>query len=80
MPVKDLLLAVDQLVNTLIGGRADESLSARSWRLREKDWKWATARKVIDKIFFWEHNHCYNSYVSELNKMQLPSEYRKNGS
>lgn len=30
MPVKDFLIALDQLVNTIIGGRADETLSARA--------------------------------------------------
>ena len=71
--MKQFLIAIDQLANTLLGGMADETLSARSWRLRDKNPK---IRAVIDGLFFWDKDHCRTSYESELERKQLPSEYR----
>lgn len=33
---KQVLVALDQLVNALFGGWADETLSSRCWRKRDK--------------------------------------------
>lgn len=77
--MKQFLIAFDQLVNTLFYikgdgfGFADETLSARAWRLRY----FSNAYKVIDKMFFWEDNHCLLSYHSEMKRKQLPDEYRE---
>lgn len=74
-----ILIAFDQLLNTLVwlkcdgSGYADESLSARAWRLRDH----TNLYKVIDAIFFWQSAHCLVSYNSELKRKQLPEEYRK---
>lgn len=73
-------IAFDQLINTLIYikgdgfGKADETLSARAWRLRKVS---ATAYKIIDGIFFWQEDHCRDSYYAEVNRKQLPSEYQQ---
>lgn len=75
-----ILIAVDQFINTLVwlrcdgSGYADETLSARAWRLRNK----TSLYKVIDAIFFWESAHCLVSYNSEKKRKQLPDEYREN--
>lgn len=80
--MKQQLIALDQFVNTLVWaegegfGKADETLSARAWRLKDRNWRWKTARKVIDAIFFWDKNHCQTSFESELNRNHLPHEYR----
>lgn len=66
--MRQILIAVDQLLNTLLGGWADETLSARAWR---GGW-----HRPIDTIFFWQRQHCYNSYLSERNRAQMPPEYR----
>ena len=72
---RSVLIAVDQLVNTLLGGWPDETLSSRAWR-----WHVAGVRSwpctLIDRLFFWEHNHCFASYVSEREGRQLPPELR----
>ncbi|MCK9369108.1 hypothetical protein M0R04_04070 [Candidatus Dojkabacteria bacterium] len=74
-----ILIAIDQLLNTLVwlkcdgSGYADESLSARAWRLRE----YSKMYKVIDTIFFWQSAHCLISYNSEVKRRQLPKEYRE---
>jgi len=71
MAVKQFLIAVDQSINTLAGsGWADETISAWSWRT--KHW----LRPWIDRLFFWDKNHCEESYKSELERLQLPPEYR----
>lgn len=74
--MKNILLAIDQLANTLIGGHADETISARAWRMQHKR-GWRLTRKVIDKLFWWEPNHCYQSYVSERGRLHLPKEYQE---
>jgi len=74
--IKQVAIAVDQLLNALLGGWADETFSARCWRL-ESERKWARVmRPVVDAIFFFDDNHCKESYESEMNRIQLAPEYR----
>ena len=77
MKVIQIAIAVDQFANTLIGGMADESLSARAYRRRLESKRWSIARTAIDAIFFWQPYHCRDSYLSELERKQLPPEYSK---
>lgn len=70
-----ILVALDQLVNTLIGGYADETLSSRAHRRRLRG-KGGCAW-VIDHIFFWQNEHCKTAYESELERAQLPLEFRE---
>ena len=74
--IKQCLIAADQLLNTLLGGWADETLSARSWRMRNRSVKWAIARRTIDALFWFDKNHCEVSYFSEKYRGHLPVEYR----
>ena len=76
MRFRQVFIALDQLVNTLIGGWADETLSARAYRLSDKSPRWAKARKVIDWLFFWEQQHCQWAWMVEKARKQLPLEYR----
>ncbi len=82
--MKQRLLAFDQLINTFVYakadrrcGYADETLSARCWRLRNSSKYWGVARKAVDMLFFFDKNHCYESYKSEILQRQLPNEYYK---
>lgn len=68
-------IAFDQLANTLFGGYADETLSARAWRQSKHSKRWQYLRRVIDGLFFWQSDHCFNSYLSELHRKHLPQEY-----
>lgn len=70
-----VLVAIDQLLNTLIGGYADETLSSRAHRRRLRG-KGGVA-KVIDCLFFWQDEHCKTAYESELERAQLPVEFRE---
>lgn len=69
--MKQVLIALDQLANALVGGFADETLSARCWREQRHG-----AVRVIDALFFWERGHCEASYRAELLRTQLPRGYR----
>ena len=68
--MQQILIAIDQLLNTLLGGMADETLSARAWREQSA---WVA---VIDMLFFWQDNHCLRSYEAEMQRKQMPKEYR----
>lgn len=78
--IKHLFIALDQLtwvVATLGNGYPDETISAASYRM-ESEGKFAgiILRPIIDFIFRpFEKDHCFNSYLSEVNKKQLPRRY-----
>lgn len=72
---KNLLIAIDQLINAVIGGYCDETLSSRAWRW-EKDGVRSWPCRLIDSLFFWEKQHCYQSYISEREGRQFPPELR----
>lgn len=76
MRLLQLAIALDQVANTLAGGWADETLSARAWRCRATRRRWCMAYRVINALFFWQADHCRASYESELARRQLPAEYR----
>lgn len=73
--LREMAIAADQLLNTVFGGHADETISARCWRRREVR-PYSTLRPVIDGLFFWQTDHCRKSYESERARSQLPREYR----
>ena len=71
-----ILIAIDQLINTLLGGFADETLSSRAYRLElERGHSWA--RKLIDGILSFDKDHCKESYESEILRRQLPPSMRE---
>ena len=72
---KSVLVAVDQLVNALLAGWPDETLSSRAWRWEQNGVR-SWPRRFIDRLFFWEQDHCYQSYISEREGRQLPPELR----
>lgn len=64
----NFLIALDQALNTLIRidgeyGQPNETLSARLWRKGEYCTK---RRRVVDALFFWQSEHCAQSYLNEL--------------
>ncbi len=70
-----VLIAIDQLINARLGGWADETFSARCWRCRHFK-KYERLVWLINLIFFWQVNHCRESYESEIKRRHLPVEYR----
>ena len=71
-----ILIALDQFFNTLCNGWPDETLSSRCWRwhlARKRSWP----QQLIDTLFFWDTNHCKESFESERIGRQLPPELRR---
>ncbi len=71
MRLAQVLIALDQMANAICGGWADETLSSRAYRESPR------VEKFINALFFWDKDHCYESYVSEQLRTQLPPELRK---
>jgi hypothetical protein len=65
-----ILMAFDQLVNALLGGWADETLSARCYRTK------SIFERPINWLFFWQPDHCHQAYIWEQIRGDLPAEYR----
>ena len=76
MSLKQVAIALDQLANTLLGGYADETVSAKAWRKKDDFWGWNWVYRVANALFFWQDDHCYDSYQTEVQRRQLPKEYR----
>ncbi len=71
-----VLVALDQLVNTFFGGYADETISSRSHRAYVSGKrKWT--RNLFNTMFFWQDDHCKEAYESEMERTQLPPEMRE---
>jgi hypothetical protein len=70
-----LFLALDQLLNAIIGGYPDESLSARAFRWH-RDGKRSYPYSIINAMFFWMKDHCRSAYHCEQELRHLPPEYR----
>lgn len=64
--VKQILIAVDQLVNAILLGYADETISARAYRLGKTSKAWRVAEKVINVLFFFQDEHCQAAYLDEV--------------
>lgn len=59
-----LLVALDQVLNALLGGYADETISYRSAKAREQGQRWGCVLcKALDKI---DPDHCAKTVVSKL--------------
>lgn len=86
MALTQILIAADQLLNTLIPpysgsscGWADETLSSRCWRLSGTSKIWKVAQTTIDYVasaVFGQTDHCFESWMSERLRMQMPPELR----
>ena len=75
----NVLIAVDQLVNTLFGGYPDETISAECYRKsQEKGHYFYKILKFILDICLSpiKQNHCEQAYISEVYRKQLPPNYR----
>lgn len=76
--IKQNLLSLDQLGNTLIGGYADETLSSRAYRASRHTghWRWRVCATMIN-FLFCDAYHCFKAYKSERLGKQLPPELRE---
>ena len=77
--MKQIFIALDQLINTLFMGMADETISARLFRLYLTEILSSKWYLIVDILFFWQYNHCYNAWRAEIERRQLPSYYNNFG-
>lgn len=75
-----VFIAVDQLINALLRGWADESLSSRAWRMWVKGKPFGRFfRPLIDALFIWQSwrmDHCQRAYENEQQRYNSPAEMR----
>lgn len=78
---KNILLAVDQLGNTLLLGSADETISARCYRrgTLEGSVVWRYFGKFVNTLFWFEPEHCEQAYYAEQNRCHMPDAYQEFG-
>lgn len=80
MQIKQILIALDQLANTLAGGYADETISSRCYRnTKLKDSpknRWVFFYTLINTLFC-NKNHCKESYQSEVLRRQYPNDFKE---
>lgn len=73
---KRVFIAIDQAANViLLQGEPDETVSARSHRLRFHPW-WGRLQRTLDRVFFWQAEHCRQCYEWEKARRDLPAEYQ----
>jgi len=58
----NLLIAIDQLVNAILLGDADETISSRLGKNYPK------LSKVVNFIFFWDKSHCQEAIEEDEGK------------
>ena len=72
----NILIALDQLGTTLVGGWPDETLSSYAHRLHTQGKPFGFIRGVINALFFWQEDHCQWAYDDEKFRRQMPPELR----
>lgn len=69
--ITKIAIAFDQLIGAIfVGTYPDETISAYFHRTQ------SPLERYIDAMFFWQVAHCFESYISEKRRQQLPPEYR----
>jgi len=60
-----LFVLMSQIGNALLlYGNPDETISARCYRNKDNPY-WGKAYLGVNKVFFWEENHCYESHLKD---------------
>ena len=75
--VMNMLIALDQLGNSMMGGSPDETISSRSARAAQKGHRWG--RWMCKGLNWLDPNHCEDAIRSEVERTHLPEELRKRG-
>lgn len=77
MKLDQVAIAFDQFVGSIfMNCDADETMSAKLWRCQCDKRRYKVLRVLVDKIFFWQMDHCFESYLAEKCRRQLPASYR----
>lgn len=72
--VRNVLIGLDQFINTIVCGHPDETLSARAGRQRHR-YPYKVWVVIVDAIFypFQGPNHCYNAHLKERTRYHSPN-------
>ncbi len=71
----NVLISMTQAGNAIFGGYPDEALSSRAHRQQHKR-RWRIARSAINRLFFWQGDHCAGAYLAERQRRQYPPSLR----
>jgi hypothetical protein len=55
--------AISQLLNALLGGNPNITVSGRAYLNRKRH---PLPYKLINKLFWWQEDHCRDSWVSDI--------------
>ena len=68
-----VLIALDQFLNAVTGGFADETLSSRSYREARTGRRGrVVAEKCVDRLFFWQGEPCRRAWLRALPRAHFP--------
>ncbi|WP_107725917.1 hypothetical protein [Neisseria weaveri] len=74
-------ISADQLLNAVLGGFADETLSSRIYRnstLADKPRRrWRAAKCAVNALFFWQADHCRGAYNSERVRRHMHGHFKE---
>ena len=70
----NVLIGIDQLVNAILAGDPDETLSSRfgKWlALPHSDWRWKIAYPICRVLHIFDKNHCIRVIEEDEGKHDL---------
>ena len=67
----NILISFDQFVNVLFLGQPDETISSRAWRCKDANSFWKVIHSLINKLCFFQKDHCQKEYLTELERKQI---------
>lgn len=57
--------SLSQLLNALLGGHPDRTVSARAY-LESDRLGWHIVYRTINTVFFWQKDHCFESHLADI--------------
>ena len=69
--ILNLLISFDQFVNVIFLGQPDETISSRAWRCKDVNSFWSVMHSLINKLFFFQKDHCHKAYLAELERKHI---------
>lgn len=66
-------IATDRWFNTVALGRVGETISSRAYRLSGGSRFWSLMQFTLDRVFFWQSEHCRQSYDYDRNNKDFES-------
>lgn len=67
-----VLVGLDQILNVFVWdgefGNIDETLSSRTYRNKDKNSKWSFFHNLVNSCFWFQPEHCLQSFLYEYEK------------